>query len=76
MRTTLDITDPLLVEAKRIADEQHSSLKAVVEDALRLLISRRHSQTAQERPAWPVIDYAKPVPGIDLTKTSELLDLE
>ena len=74
MRTTLDLNEALLVEAKRIAAEQHTSLKAVVEDGLRFLLSQRQQAGKPAASAWPVCTEAKPVPGIDLTSTSALLE--
>jgi len=38
MRTTLDIDDQLAVEAKKLAIEEHTSLKALVERGLRLVL--------------------------------------
>jgi hypothetical protein len=76
MRTTLDLNDTLLIEAKRIAAEQHSSLKAVVEDGLRFLLASRQQEHQQAATGdWPVCTKAQPVPGVDLTRTSALLDL-
>ena len=36
MRTTLDIHDPLLIRAKKVAAEGHRTLTSVVEEALRV----------------------------------------
>jgi hypothetical protein len=35
MKTTIDIADPLLRRAKRLAGQRGTTLKAVIEDALR-----------------------------------------
>jgi len=75
MRTTLDINDTLLVEAKRIAAEQHTSLKAVIEDSIRFLVISRQHERQEAIADWAVCTTAKPVPGVSLTRTSELLDL-
>ena len=75
MRTTLDLNDALLVEAKRIAAEQHTSLKSVVEDSLRFLVSSRQSERQAAIADWPICTQAKPVRGIDLTSTSALMEL-
>ncbi len=40
MRTTIDIDDQLLFYAKQKAGENHSSLKNIMEDALREFLSR------------------------------------
>ena len=40
MKTTLDIHDELLARAKRHAHETHRPLRAVVEEGLRLVLSK------------------------------------
>ena len=40
MKTTLDIHDELLIRAKRHARETHRPLRAVVEEGLRLVLSK------------------------------------
>jgi hypothetical protein len=76
MRTSFDLNDALLVEARRLAAEQHTSLKAVIEDGLRFLLASRQRERHQATSdGWPVCTAAKPVPGVDLTSSSALLDL-
>lgn len=74
MRTTLDINDALLVAAKRIAIERRTSLKAVVEDGLRAVVGIHLRDGGDPATAWPVSYDAQPVAGVDLTRSSELLD--
>jgi Arc/MetJ family transcription regulator len=38
MKTTIDIADPLLAEAKRIAARKHTTVRALVEDGLRRVL--------------------------------------
>jgi hypothetical protein len=45
MRTTVRLDDALLTEAKKLAADSGRSLTAVIEDALREVISRRRSLT-------------------------------
>ena len=73
MRTSMDLNDALLIEAKRLAAERGTSLKALVEDGLRAVLGGRLRE-AQPATAWPIDTRAQPVPGIDLTRTSDLLD--
>jgi len=75
MRTSIDLNDALLLEAKRLAAEQHTSLKVVVEDGLRFLISSRRHNRSNASADWPVCTEAKPVAGVDLTRTSALMEL-
>jgi hypothetical protein len=65
MRTTVNIDDDLLAEARRIAVRTRRPLGEVVDDALRLLVSAE-----SERPA-PVVDLptfggSGLRPGVDL----------
>ena len=46
MRTTIDIHDDVLLAYKRIAAETRTSLKQVVEDALRAELARRRDAPA------------------------------
>jgi len=41
MKTTIDISDSLLSEAKSVAVEEKSSVKALVEEGLRKVLSER-----------------------------------
>jgi len=45
MKTTIDIADPLLQRAKKLAIRRHATLKAIVEDALREAL-----RTEEQRP--------------------------
>lgn len=41
MKTTLEISDPLLRDARKIAARERTTLRALVEEGLRSVISRR-----------------------------------
>ena len=41
MKTTIQIPDSLLKEAKKLANEKHTTLKAVIEEGLRRILSER-----------------------------------
>lgn len=74
MRTTIDINDPLLAEAKSLAAQRGLSLKALVEEALR---ERLHGRGAGPRVAerLPTYSGAGLQPGVDLTDSAALLEL-
>jgi hypothetical protein len=44
MKTTIDIADPLLREAKKLAGRDGTTLRALVEDGLRQVISARSAK--------------------------------
>ena len=54
MKTTLDIHDELLARAKRHAHETHRPLRAVVEEGLRLVLSK---ETCPDRYVLPDRSY-------------------
>lgn len=76
MRTTVNIPDHLLIEAKKLAATKRTSLASILEDSLRLYLAEHRSQSSQP-PDWvlPLSDAGKPAPGLDLNDVSELLDL-
>lgn len=41
MKTTIEIPDPVFAEAKRLAQREKSTLRALVEEGLRLVLERR-----------------------------------
>jgi hypothetical protein len=74
MRTTINIDDDLLAEAKQVAARTGRSLTDVVEDALRESLHRRH-RTARQPVELPVFGEDGLQPGVDLDDSAALLDL-
>jgi hypothetical protein len=74
MRTTLNLDDALLAEAKQVAARTGRSLAAVVEDALRESLRRRH-QAARQAVELPTFGEGGVQPGVDLDDSAALLDL-
>ena len=74
MRTTINIDDALLAEAKQVAARTGRSLTAVVEDALRESLHRRH-QSGPRAVELPVFGEGGLQPGVDLDDSAALLDL-
>jgi hypothetical protein len=74
MRTTINIDDDLLAEAKQVAARTGRTLTAVVEDALRESLHRRH-RTARRAVELPVFGEGGVQPGVDLDDSAALLDL-
>ena len=73
MRTTIDINDALLREAKSHAARERRTLKAVVEQALRELLSGQARGVA-DGPPIPVFHGQGVQPGVDLTDNAALED--
>jgi hypothetical protein len=76
MRTTVDLEDHLLAQAKELAARTRTSLTRVLEESLRAYLAEQHRMN-QPRPvqALPVLRNAKPVKRVNLDDTSALLDL-
>lgn len=74
MKTTLDLDDRLLERAKRLAAEQGTTLRAVVEDALRAKLIPRTESGPRFRFGPPVVRGTKP-PTIDVADRQALYDV-
>ena len=74
MRTTINLDDALLAEAKQVAARTGRSLTAVVEDALRQSLHRRR-QTTRGAIDLPLFGEGGTQPGVDLDDSAALLDL-
>jgi hypothetical protein len=74
MRTTVDLPDDLLAEAKERAAREGRSLSEVVGDAVRSSFSR--TATADREPVeLPSFNGGGLQPGVDLDDSAALLDL-
>ena len=74
MRTTIEIDDALLQAAKSHASRERKTLKAVVEQALRELLSGPKGGVA-DGPPIPVRHGQGVQAGVDLTDNAALEDL-
>ena len=77
MRTTVNIDDQLLAEAKVIAARSHRSIGSVLEDALRRLIEVETTGRVAEPYALPSFRPSEPrlQPGVDLHDKEQLATL-
>lgn len=76
MRTTIRLDDDLLTAAKRLAVESGRTLTAVIEDALRQTLSRRHVSENAAPVKLPVARGGGVLqPGVDLDDSAALLEL-
>lgn len=74
MRTTLDINDRLLAEAKRLAASRGVSLKALVEEALRERLHARGGRSLA-KVRLPTFSGNGLQAGVDLTDSGALLEV-
>jgi hypothetical protein len=77
MRTTVNIDDALLAEAKSVAARTHRSLGSVFEEALRvLLVERAEARKTTASLSLPVGRASSGVwPGVDLEDKEHLAEL-
>lgn len=73
MRTTLDIQDGLLREAKKRAADQGAPLRQIVEEALQLYLAKRTRRVGYKL-RWRT-EKGRLLPGVRLDDRDALLDL-
>jgi Bacterial antitoxin of type II TA system, VapB len=74
MRTTIRLDDDLLKAARQWAIANHTTLTALVEDALRRLLAQRPTETADRFVIHPFGEGGS-LPGVDLDDSAALRDL-
>lgn len=70
MKTTMELSDDLYRRVKKKAADESTSVKAIVEQALRLYLGRR-AAGKRYRLSWNT-ESGKLLPGIDLTDRDSL----
>ena len=75
MRTTLNISDDLLAEAKVLAARTHRSIGAVVDDALRVLLRRDGAAPPPTAWTFPTSGAGGLRPGVNLDNSEALAEL-
>jgi len=73
MRTTIDIDDRLLALAKRRAMEKRTSLRKVVESALRRALLEPGKAPARFRLEWKTVRGNR-IPGVDISDRDALYE--
>lgn len=75
MKTTLDIDDHLLADAKAHAARQRTTLTRLVEEGLHLRLQRRSVAARATKPQLPVFKGRGGLrPGVDPTSNKALLE--
>ena len=75
MRTTIQLDDQLLAEAKQWAAPSGRTLKAVIEDALREALARRDEPSPSTRVRLRTFKGRGLQPGVDLEDSASPLEL-
>jgi predicted transcriptional regulator len=75
MRTTINLPDELLRALKKQAAERGTTLTALIEDALRASLARKHAHRRAARVRLKTYGRGGLLPGVDLDGTASLLDL-
>lgn len=75
MRTTINLPDDLILQAKKAALERGTTLTEIIANALREALSRRPRTAPRKK--LKIITYGKGgvLPGVDLSNTAALLDI-
>ncbi len=75
MKTTLDLNDTLIANAKALAAQQRTTLTRVVEEGLRLRLASPPSTKQKERFKFPVLKGKGGLaPGIDPSSNKSMLE--
>lgn len=72
MKTTVELPDELMVEVKKAAAERRTSIRKMVERALRReLVDPQPERTQAPGITWVVVDGGTP-PGVDMADREDL----
>ena len=75
MKTTLDLNDQLLADAKALAAQQRTSLTRLIEEGLHLRLRAKAAGPARSQPPLPVFKgRGGLVPGVDARSNKALLE--
>lgn len=75
MRTTVNISDDLLAEAKLLATRTRRSVGAVIDDALRVLLKGQRADAPPSAWSFPTGGAGGLQPGVNLEDREALADL-
>ena len=77
MRTTINLPDDLILQAKKAALEADTTLTEIIANALREALAKRHRKPGRTKTDLSAYTYGSGgvQPGVDLDDTSALLDL-
>jgi hypothetical protein len=75
MRTTVNLPDDLLAQLKKLAATSHSTVTALISDALREALAKQRHKRRTRRVTLPTYGKKGLHPSVDLDDGAALLDL-
>ena len=72
MKTTLDLPDELLIEAKKKAAEQRRPLRSLFEEGLRMVLKKQVPQSARKREVRLITVKGGLAPDLDLSNRESM----
>ena len=76
MRTTVRLSEALINQVKREAEQRGETVTALIEEGLRLVLAQSHQPPSRERVILPVSKAGGGVlPGVDLNDSASLEDI-
>jgi hypothetical protein len=75
MRTTINVSDELFRQVKRLAVERGTTVTALVEEALREVVARKRSRVVRPPATLTTFGSGGLQPGVDLDDSAGLLDI-
>jgi hypothetical protein len=75
VKTTIELPDELLVEAKKRAADERTTMREIFERALRKELGTRAARGPRKKPRihWVVVDGGLP-PGLDIASREKMTD--
>jgi hypothetical protein len=75
MRTTINLPDDLILQAKKAALDADTTLTEIIANALREALAKRRHNSAKREFKIVASGHGGVFPGVDLDNTSDLLDI-
>lgn len=75
MRTTINLPEELLAQVKKLAAASHSTVTALIEDALREAVAKPRRKRPKKRVDLRTYGKQGLLPGVDIDDTASLLEL-
>lgn len=72
MKTSIDISDHLLQQARRLSRERGTTLRSLVEEGLRQVLAQQQQERAEELP--PLVVYGRADDGTDTWSWESIRD--